>query len=141
MARRKGKHLMQGKHVDRQLNSRLQSSGSQRGLVSPLWAFVLHGVSMAGARKKKGQDFLIQGPWELPKLATSLLAPISAPQAWNSYTIAFSLSHTSVFCVFLKPCMVTQAPLVSPSNLQPLRGMACFSGSYSSSQRGNQIFK
>lgn len=81
---------------------------------------------MAGAKKKKkkGQDFLIQGPWELPKLATSLHAPISAPQAWNSYTIPFSLSHASVFCVLLKPYMVTQAPLVSPSNLQPLRGLA-----------------
>ena len=81
-------------------------------------------MELAWQVPEKKKDFLIQGPWELPKLATSLLAPISAPQAWNSYTITFPLSHTSVFCVFLKPCMVTQAPLVSPSNLQPMRGVA-----------------
>lgn len=47
---------------------------------------------MAGDRKKEGQGFLIQGPWELLKLA-----PISALQAYNSYATSSSLSHNAVF--------------------------------------------
>lgn len=37
-----------------------------------LWAFVWHGVGMAGARKKDGQGCLIQGPTELLNLCPSV---------------------------------------------------------------------